>query len=317
MSLRKIKGHHHISMLTKNINENNHFYKTILGMRRVKMTVNQDEPSMYHLFYGDKIGSPGTELTFFEMPYAGQTHRGTNAFTRIGLVVTSEDSLSYWKERLTAFGIDYEEVESYANRPALFFEDEDRLRLAIQFEPKAETQLFEAWEESPVPEEHQIIGMGTIEVRVRRLQKLSRTLTEIFHYIATEQAGGEVLFQSIEDDIFGEILAIHEDGPTERPGRGSVHHLAIRAKDEAELQDWDEQVRRRGFQTTGILDRFYFKSLYFRESNGLMFEIATDGPGFTVDSDVESLGEQLDLPPFLENRREEIEATLNPIEEDE
>lgn len=315
--MHKIAGHHHISMLTKDINENNAFYKNILGLRRVKVTVNQDEPSMYHLFYGDKTGSPGTELTFFEMPYAGQTHRGTNAFTRIGLVVTSEASLSYWRKRLAEYDIAYEETESYANRPAILFEDGDGLRLAIQIDHEADAPLFEAWEDSPVPAEHQIIGMGTIEVRVRRLQKLTRTLTEIFHYTAIPQSEEAIIFQSVEGDIFGEILAIHEDGPREKPGRGSVHHLAIRAKDETELQHWDEQVRRRGFQTTGILERFYFKSLYFRESNGVMFEIATDGPGFTVDSDVESLGKQLDLPPFLEGRREEIEATLKPIEEDQ
>lgn len=314
--LYNIKGHHHISMLTKDINENNFFYKTILGLRRVKMTVNQDDPSMYHLFYGDNTGSPGTELTFFEMPYVGQTHRGTNAFTRIGLVVTSTASLSYWKERLTQYDISYEEVDRYADRPALFFEDRDGLRLAIQVEPGADAPLFQVWDESPVPAEHQIIGMGTIEVKVRRLQKFARTLTEIFHYSAVKQSNGKIVFQSIKGDIFGEILAIEQDGPREKPGRGSVHHLAIRAKNEAELQHWEEQVRQRGFQTTGILDRFYFKSFYFRESNGVMFEIATDGPGFTIDSDVQSLGEQLDLPPFLEARREEIEAVLKPLKED-
>lgn len=313
--MNKIAGHHHISMLTKEINENNFFYKIILGLRRVKMTVNQDNPSMYHLFYGDKTGSPGTELTFFEMPYAGRTHRGTNAFTRIGLVVTSEASLLFWKERFVQYDIAYEEVKSYANRPALLFEDRDGLRLAIQVEPEANAPLFEVWNGSAVPTEHQIIGMGTIEIKVRRLQKLIHTLTEIFHYNAMEQPDGKIIFQSIEGSIFGEILAIEKDGPREKPGRGSVHHLAIRAKDEAELQYWDEQVRQCGFQTTGILDRFYFKSLYFRESNGIMFEIATDGPGFTIDSDVESLGQQLDLPPFLEERREEIEATLKPLKE--
>ena len=315
--MNTISGHHHISMLTKSVNENNFFYKTILGLRRVKKTVNQDDPSMYHLFYGDRIGSPGTELTFFEMPYIGQTHRGTNAFTRIGLIVSSTESLANWKERFEAYDIDYEEVESYANRQAIYFEDGDGLRLAIQVEQNAHPPLFEAWGNSPVPEEHQLRGMGTIEVRVRRLQKLARTLTEIFHYTSIPQSDDEIVFQSNEGNVFGEILAIHEDGPTEKPGRGSVHHLAIRAKDEAELHHWDEQIRRRGFQTTGILERYYFKSVYFRESNGVMFEIATDGPGFTIDSDVESLGEQLDLPPFLEERRAEIEASLTPLEENE
>lgn len=315
--MRKIKGHHHISMLTKDIRENHYFYTNILGLRLAKKSVNQDSPTMYHLFYGDRTGSPGTELTFFEMPYAGQTYRGTNAFTRIGLVVSTEESFHYWQNRLSTFDISYERVESFAKRPAIFFEDPDGLRLAIQVDPTAKAPLFEAWEESPVPKEHQILGMGTIEVRVRRLQKLTRTLTEIFNYHIIHELGNEIIFQSTEDDIFGEILAIHEDGESERPGRGSVHHLAIRVKDEQELKDWDEQIRKRGFQTTGILERYYFKSVYFRESNGVMFELATDGPGFTIDSDIASLGKQLDLPPFLEECREEIVANLKTLEEDE
>lgn len=278
--------------------------------------MNQDDPSMYHLFYGDRTGSPGTELTFFEMPFIGQTYRGTNAFTRIGLVVSSEASLMYWQERLSQYGITYETGVTFANRQAIFFEDNDGLRLAIQVEEDAEPPLFEAWKRSPVPVEHQIKGMGTVEVTVRRLEKLARTLTEIFHYTIVSRSNESILLQSVEGDIFGEILALHEEGETEKPGRGSVHHLAIRAKDEDELKHWDEQIRKRGFLTTGILERFYFKSVYFRESNGVMFELATDGPGFTIDSDVESLGEQLDLPPFLEERREKIEATLQPLEED-
>lgn len=314
--MKLIQGHHHVSMLTKDIQDNNFFYKAILGLRRVKTTVNQDDPSMYHLFYGDRTGSPGTELTFFEMPFIGQTYRGTNAFTRIGLVVSSEASLMYWQERLSQYGITYETGVTFANRQAIFFEDNDGLRLAIQVEEDAEPPLFEAWKRSPVPVEHQIKGMGTVEVTVRRLEKLARTLTEIFHYTIVSRSNESILLQSVEGEIFGEILALHEEGETEKPGRGSVHHLAIRAKDEDELKHWDEQIRKRGFLTTGILERFYFKSVYFRESNGVMFELATDGPGFTIDSDVESLGEQLDLPPFLEERREKIEATLQPLEED-
>jgi len=312
--VKKIEGHHHISMITKDIQENNYFYKNILGLRRVKKTVNQDEPSMYHLFYGDRTGSPGTELTFFDMPYAGQTYRGTNAFTRIGLVVSSIESLLYWKNRLNEFEVAYEEGD-YANRQAIYFEDRDGLPLAIQVEAGAEPALFTPWDKSPVPSVHQIKGMGTIEVRVRRLQKLIRTLSEIFHYRVFPQGESRSLFQSQAGEIFGEILSIEEDGPNEKPGRGSIHHLAIRAKDEAELRYWDEKIRKRGFQTTGVLERYYFKSVYFRESNGLMFELATDGPGFMRDSDEASLGEQLDLPPYLEAKRESIEASLPSIEE--
>jgi len=311
----EIKGHHHISMVTKNANENNHFYKNVLGLRRVKMTVNQDDPSMYHLFYGDKTGSPGTELTFFEIPLVGKTYRGTNAITRIGLLVPSEDSLHYWKERFETFDVKHSEITTYANRPALQFEDAEGLRLVLLVSNGEKVEHWETWEKSEVPAEHQIQGMGSVEMTVRRLDKMASTLTEMFGYTEVSRSEEEAIFQSIKGEAFGEIVVKYLDGPTEKPGRGSIHHLAMRVKNDAELAYWEEQVIQRGFQSSGIIDRFYFKSLYFRESNGILFEIATDGPGFTVDGDVEHLGEKLDLPPFLEDQRAEIEANLVPIEE--
>ncbi|ENJ6135257.1 ring-cleaving dioxygenase [Bacillus anthracis] len=311
----EIKGHHHISMVTKNGSENNHFYKNVLGLRRVKMTVNQDDPSMYHLFYGDKTGSPGTELSFFEIPLVGKTYRGTNAITRIGLLVPSEDSLHYWKERFETFNVKHSEITTYANRPALQYEDAEGLRLVLLVSNGEKVEHWETWEKSEVPAKHQIQGMGSVEMTVRRLDKMASTLTEMFGYTEVSRSEEEAIFQSIKGEAFGEIVVKYLDGPTEKPGRGSIHHLAIRVKNDAELAYWEEQVIQRGFQSSGIIDRFYFKSLYFRESNGILFEIATDGPGFTVDGDVEHLGEKLDLPPFLEDQRAEIEANLAPIEE--
>ncbi len=310
-----IPGHHHISMITKDVQKNNYFYKKVLGLRRVKVTVNQDDPSMYHLFYGDLTGSPGTELTFFEMPLAGSTHRGTNAITRIGLIVSSEDSLLYWKERFERLNVNHGEITSYANRPALHFEDVDGLRMVLLVVEGQTLPHFEYWDQSPVPKKHQIQGMGPVEITVRRLEKIKRTLTDVLGYSVVSEEENEVIFQSVKGEVFGEIIAKYEDGPLERPGRGSVHHLAIRVKNEEELKYFEEQVQKQGFHSSGIIDRFYFKSLYFRESNGIVFEIATDGPGFTVDGDVQTLGEQLDLPPQLQERRAEIEAKLTPIEE--
>ncbi|MCU5597427.1 ring-cleaving dioxygenase [Bacillus wiedmannii] len=311
----EIKGHHHISMVTKNGSENNHFYKNVLGLRRVKMTVNQDDPSMYHLFYGDRTGSPGTELSFFEIPLVGKTYRGTNAITRIGLLVPSEESLHYWKERFEKLGVEHSEITTYANRLALQFEDAEGLRLVLLVSNGEKVEHWETWEKSEVPAQHQIQGMGSVEMTVRRLDKLANTLTDIFGYTEVSRSDEEAVFQSIKGEAFGEIVVKYLDGPTEKPGRGSIHHLAIRVKNDAELAYWEEQVIQKGFHSSGIIDRFYFKSLYFRESNGILFEIATDGPGFTVDGDVEHLGGKLDLPPFLEDQRAEIEAKLAPIEE--
>ncbi|GAB3059906.1 ring-cleaving dioxygenase [Virgibacillus ainsalahensis] len=310
-----IPGHHHISMITKNANQNNYFYRHVLGLRRVKITVNQDDPSMYHLFYGDKTGSPGTELSFFEMPPVGRTYRGTNAITKIGLLVPSEASLSYWKERFEENGVQHSDITTYAKRQALHFEDPEGLRMVLLASNGEKIEFWETWEKSKVPVEHQIQGMGSVEMTVKRFDKLASTLTDMFGYSEVSRTDSEVIFQSVKGEVFGEIVVKSLDGPVEKPGRGSIHHLAIRVKNESELIFWEEQVKKRGFHSSGIVDRFYFKSLYFRESNGILFEIATDGPGFTMDGDVENLGEKLDLPPFLEERRKEIEEKLQPIDE--
>lgn len=310
-----IPGHHHISMITKKAQENNHFYTKVLGLRRVKKTVNQDEPSMYHLFYGDRTGSPGTELTFFEIPMSGRTVRGTNAITRIGLLVPSKDSLAYWKARFEKFNVSHEAMTTYAGRDALPFEDAEGLRFVLLNNDGDDIPDFwKAWEASTVDEAHRILGMGAVEMTVHRLSSTEHVLKELFGYIEVARTEKEVRFQSIEGEAFGEIVLKEQGGPSEKPGRGSIHHLAIRVKDLEELKYWDRKVKEMGYASTGLVDRFYFHSLYFRDRNGILFEIATDDPGFTVDSSVEELGQKLDLPPFLEERREEIEANLKPID---
>ncbi|MBJ7993148.1 ring-cleaving dioxygenase [Bacillus mycoides] len=309
-----IPGHHHISMVTKNAKTNNNFYRDVLGLRRVKKTVNQDNPFMYHLFYGDLTGSAGTELSFFEMPNVGRTIRGTNAITQIGLLVPSIESLTFWKRRFESLQVAHGEITTYAGRDALHFEDPDGLRLVLLNNKDEEVpKYWTAWDESSVEQNHRILGMGTVEMTVRSLNKLSKTLTGLFSYKEVSRSDDQGIYQSIDGQSFGEILVKQQDGESERPGKGSIHHLAIRVKNDEELSYWNEAVKDKGFQSTGIIDRFYFKSLYFRESNGILFEIATDGPGFTVDSAVEELGKELDLPPFLEERRQEIEEKLIPL----
>ncbi|QWH00468.1 ring-cleaving dioxygenase [Bacillus mycoides] len=309
-----IPGHHHISMVTKNAKTNNNFYRDVLGLRRVKKTVNQDNPFMYHLFYGDLTGSAGTELSFFEMPNVGRTIRGTNAITQIGLLVPSIESLTFWKRRFESLQVAHGEITTYSGRDALHFEDPDGLRLVLLNNKDEEVpEYWTAWDESSVEQNHRILGMGTVEMTVRSLNKLSKTLTGLFSYKEVSRSDDEGIYQSIDGQSFGEILVKQQDGESERPGKGSIHHLAIRVKNDEELSYWNEAVKDKGFQSTGIIDRFYFKSLYFRESNGILFEIATDGPGFIVDSTVEELGKELDLPPFLEERRKEIEEKLIPL----
>ena len=313
--MTKIIGHHHISMVAKNAGENHHFYNNILGLRRVKKTVNQDNPHMYHLFYGDLTGSPGTELSFFEMPIAGKTHRGTNAITRIGLFVPSFESLQYWQERLTSNGVQHGDITKYAGRDALHFEDQDGLRLVfLNGANEPVPDYWTTWPESSVPQQHRILGMGTVEMTVVSAKSLSDTLHNVFGYTLLAETAQGLLYQSIEGHGYSEILIVEQGGPKEKPGKGSVHHLAIRVKDGQELRYWQQRIEQYGFEVMMLKDRYYFESLYFREENGILFELATDGPGFTVDSNIEDLGTTLDLPPFLESRREEIEQHLTPIE---
>lgn len=313
--MNKIAGHHHISMITKNGQQTDHFYQKALGLRRVKMTVNQEDPSMYHLFYGDLTGSAGTELSFFEMPMAGRTKRGTNAITRIGLLVPSYDSLVYWEKRFELLNVEHGEITSYAGREALHFEDDEGLRLVLlNTNGDVVPDHWQVWEESVVPSEHRILGMGAVEMTVQSRQSLANVLTSLLGYEAASHQGNETVYQSVRGQAFGEIVIVEQDGPNEKSGKGSIHHLAIRVKDGEELRHWKQRIEDFGLEVMKVTDRYYFESLYFRDENGILFELATDGPGFTVDSSIESLGRNLDLPPFLEPRRTEIEAKLEPIE---
>ncbi len=310
-----ITGHHHISMITKNAKENHDFYHHFLGLRRVKKTVNQDDPSMYHLFYGDLTGSPGTGLTFFELPHAGQTHRGTNAITRIGLLVPTYKSLMYWKKRFDEFRISHSEIITYGETDAIYFEDPDGLRLVLlNNHEKPIPQEWTKWEDSSVDMDHQILGMGPVELTVRSIDEIEKTLVQLFGYALVKKSTSEAVFEAVEDQLQGQIVILEQEGPKEKPGRGSVHHLAVRVKNKEELEQWEQKIKDFGFNIIQKADRYYFSSLYMKESHGIVFELATDGPGFTVDTTVENLGKHLDLPPFLEGRRREIEQKLTPIE---
>lgn len=310
-----MKGHHHISMLTKNGKKNNHFYQNILGLRRVKKTVNQDDPSMYHLFYGDEVGSPGLDLTFFEMPIAGSTKRGTNAITQIGLLVPSYESLQYWGKRFEQLDVKHSEITTYMGQDALFFEDHEDLRMVLL--NNNEARIPTTWQpvtSSEVPKEHQIFAQGTIDITVRYLDKTVNLLKDLFGFTVVEKEDGFVRLQSVKGERTGEIVVKELEAASEKPGRGSIHHLALRVEDSEELQMWNQKLIDYGLHTSGIIDRFYFQSLYVRDKNGILFELATDGPGFTADSTVEELGQKLDLPPFLEDERKVIEAKLEPLD---
>lgn len=318
-----IKGIHHVSAHTANANENYDFYTNILGMRLVKKTVNQDSPSMYHLFYADEIGNPGTDLTFFEIPMLAKTHKGTNSISNTSLRVPSDASLHYWQKRFKEYGVEHEEITERAGHQVLAFEDPEGQRLTLVSDEKnSGVEPGIPWDKSPIPKEHGITGLGPVRLTVRTAVATAGILKEILGYRQTRNYASDedgepdiLVFETGEGGNGSEIhLEERRDLPVERPGRGSVHHVAFRVDNEVEMHQWIEKIKAARLPNSGFVDRYYFRSLYFKEPNGILFELATDGPGFATDEDVDHLGESLALPPFLESKREKIVQGLTPID---
>jgi glyoxalase family protein len=314
----QLSGIHHLTAISANAKANVDFYTRRLGLRLVKKTVNQDDVTAYHLFYADKLGSPGTDLTFFDWPAAPE-RRGTNSIARTALRVAGEASLGWWEKHLTETGVTHSGVKERDGRATLLFEDPEGQRLALVND--AGQGEANPWEKSPVPAEHQIRGLGPISLSVPDLAPTDAILTKVMNmnpvreYGASNGAGARVhVYNMGEGGPAAELhVAVEPDLPRARSGRGGAHHVAFRTPTPTTYDQWLERLRTLGIPNSGKVDRFYFQSLYFREPNGVLFEIATDGPGFASDEPVESLGERLSLPPFLEHRRVEIEAGLKPI----
>lgn len=317
-----LKGIHHLSAITANASDNYDFYTRVMGMRLVKKTVNQDSPTMYHLFYGDEVGNPGTELTFFEIPMSGQTYRGTNSISNTSLRVPSDEALEYWVKRFDEFGVAHEGMKERAGHRVIPFEDAEGQRLTLVSDEKnTGVAGGTAWDKSPVPAEYGIIGLGPIRLTVQSSAKTAIVLTEVLGFKQTRQYAAEqaglpdiLVFETGEGGNGAEIhLEERTDLPIERPGKGSVHHVALRVEDDEQMKRWHDKIKLSGFSNSGIVDRFYFAALYFRDPNGILFELSTDGPGFATDEHVDHLGESLALPPFLEQHRAQIEQALVPL----
>ncbi|WP_416150530.1 ring-cleaving dioxygenase [Salipaludibacillus sp. HK11] len=317
--MKPIKGIHHVSALTANAQDNLHFYTSILGMRLVKKTVNQDDTSVYHLFYADERGNPGTDLTFFEIPHAARTHEGTQSISQTSLRVPNDDSLHYWIRRFDEFNVSYKGIQELNGRKTINFVDFEGQRLQlISDENNVGVVGGVPWDKSPVPQEKGIVGLGPIQLTVPRPEKTHRVLTEVLGFSETTRyvidESEVVVFSIGEGGTGAEVHVKASDNlPNERPGRGSVHHVAFRVENVDELRNWVEHIQSLGMMNSGLVERYYFQSLYFREPNGILYELATDGPGFEADEPFESLGENLSLPPYFEDQRKEIEAKLKPL----
>ena len=314
----QLTGIHHLTAISAKPRQNLAFYTGLLGMRLVKKTVNQDDVSAYHLFYADGKANPGTDLTFFDFPAAPE-RRGTNSISRTGLRVAGEKSLGYWRDRLKQAGGHTGDVTEVDGRLTLPFEDGEGQRLVLVDDGGAGSAS--PWERSPVPAEHQIRGLGPIVLNVHDLARLEKVLTGVMNmrkvrdYAAPDAPARIQVFAMGEGGPAAELHVVEQkDSSAARQGAGGVHHVAFRTPDDAQYEAWAQRLNELDIRNSGEVDRFYFRSLYFREPNGILFEIATDGPGFATDEPMETLGEKLALPPFLEQRRAEIEAGLKPIE---
>jgi glyoxalase family protein len=318
----QLGGLHHVTAVTTEASENVAFYTEVLGLRLVKKTVNQDDVSAYHLFYGDEIGRPGTEITFFDWPHLriAPNHAGVGEISATELRVTGRDALEFWSERHADLGVPHGEIEERDGRGFIAFTDPEGQRLRLVDDGGAESSVPGGvpWEGSPVPREAGIRGLGAVELTVQDLEPTAWVLTEVlgFRRVGEYAQGGErvVDFEVGPGGPGAEVRVVEKPGaPRAHLGRGGVHHVAFRTPDDEEHAEWQERIRAAGLGVTPRIDRYYFRSIYFREPGGVLFEIATDGPGFTADEDAAHLGEKLSLPPFLEGRREEIEARLEPI----
>jgi glyoxalase family protein len=313
-----LTGIHHLTAVTANASGNHAFYTQTLGMRLVKKTVNQDDVSAYHLFYADGLASPGTDLTFFDWP-VGPERRGTRSIVHTALRVNGEATLRWWKERLAAAGVNHGEIARRDGRLWLDFEDPEGQRLGLVDDGGAGEA--HPWDRSPVPAEHQIRGLGPITISVPDGAPTDLVLTRVMDmrrvrdYRRGDASTSMVhVYEMGEGGPAAELHVAVEPGlPPVQPGAGGVHHVAFRTPNEETYRACAERLRSVRLPSSGPVDRFYFRSLYFREPNGILFEIATDGPGFATDEPLETLGESLALPPFLEPRRTEIEAGLEPL----
>jgi len=309
-----VHGIHHVTAVTGEPGANVAFYTRTLGLRLVKKTVNQDDLSAYHLFYADRLGSPGTDITFFDWPRTIRNRPGTDSISRTLFRVRDEEALGFWRDRLARRGVRIGETGALGDDLYLPFEDDEGQRLAIVTDGDGDFH-GEVWTTREIPERYAIRGFYGVELTVAAVDRIEPVLTVLMGMTGETFAPGYHRF-AMDGGGPGRYLFVREapEEPRAALGRGGVHHLAFRLTDREEQARWLEHLASYGVPNSGEVDRYYFRSLYFRISPGILFELATDGPGFTGDEDLEHLGERLALPPFLEGRRAEIEAGLTPIE---
>ena len=315
-----LSGIHHVTAISAKIGSNLEFYTRVLGLRLVKRSVNQDDVSAYHLFYADKLGTPGTDMTFFDWPQIGPHLAGTDSIVGTAFRISSQEAMDFWVERFDSLGVDREEPTSFAGRTLLPFKDPEGQLLYLVVDDGASFE-GEVWPQEEIPEEYALKGFFSAILSVPSAIEISEFLSRTLYFEGIERGiwidgrSEGVIFKTAPEGGPGtEVWIIEQpDLPRAQLGAGGVHHLAFRVKDYETQKEWHAFLRELGVPVSSLIDRYWFRSIYFRVSPGILFEIATDGPGFAVDEEPERLGEELILPPFLEPQRKEIVAGLKPL----
>lgn len=314
--MNELKGIHHVTAITSSAEKIYEFFTYILGMRLVKKTVNQDDIQTYHLFFADDVGNAGTDMTFFDFPGIPKGTHGTNEIYKTSFRVPSDEALEYWVNRFDKYGVKHIGIkEQFGKKTLSFIDFDDQHYQLISDEFNQGVKSGIPWQKGPIPLEYAITGLGPIFIRVANIDYFKEVLEKVLLFRETAKDGSFHLFEMGEGGNGASVIV--EYNPILPPaiqGYGTVHHAAFRVDDRTILEEWMKRMEGFGFPTSGLVDRYFFESLYARVAPQILFEFATDGPGFMGDEPYETLGEKLSLPPFLEPKRDIIEKLVRPID---
>lgn len=310
----ELLGIHHVTAMTDNAMRNYKFFTNVLGMRLVKKTVNQDDIHTYHTFFADDIGSPGTDMTFFDFPNNPKGMPGTNSISRTGLRVPNDAALDYYLERFKEFGVENDGIQELFGKKVLPFQEADGQKYQLFSDENDEgVAPGTPWKNGPVPEEYAIYGLGPIEITVSYFEDFKKMLTDVYGMKPNLEQENVTLFDIGKGGNGGQVILRNDDSTQGLQGYGQVHHVSFRVKDHEAIKNWEAKYNAMGLQHSGHVDRFYFEALYTRVGH-ILIELSTDGPGFMTDEPYETLGENLSLPPFLEPKRNYIESQIRPFD---
>lgn len=313
--MNQLKGVHHVTAITSSAERNYDFFTNVLGMRLVKKTVNQDDIQTYHLFFADDRGNAGTDMTFFDFRGIQKAKHGTNEISKTSFRVPADAALDYWKKRFDRLDIKHEGItEQFGKKTLSFVDFDDQHYQLISDELNKGIPSGTPWQKGPIPLDHAITGLGPVFVRIANFIPLKGIFETLLLFRETSREGAFHLFEMGEGGNGASVIVEENNSlPMAQQGYGTVHHAAFRVADSVVLHEWIDRLNQFGLPSSGYVDRFFFESLYARVAPQILFEFATDGPGFMGDEPYETLGEKLSLPPFLEPQREQIEKMVRPI----